>query len=256
MPVPAAGASAPRQLLRDSVFVRIRDAIIDGTLEPGERLLDGDLSGWLGVSRTPIREALARLEAAGLVETKPGRYTIVSPIDPRSVADAQEVTAAMHELAVRTAVPLLTGADLAAMRSANEAFAAALAAGDVVAAIAADDAFHGVAVDRGGNGAIRAVLDNTNGVVPGRPRDTFGIGWARTQLSDNFVPFLRQRLDLGLDEEDAIEMYYNASITPWLSVSPGIQIIDSGFERTLDPNNRLEKYDTAAVFFLRTYLRF
>jgi DNA-binding GntR family transcriptional regulator len=165
MPVPAAGASAQRQLLRDSVFVRIRDAIIDGTLEPGERLLDGDLSGWLGVSRTPIREALARLEAAGLVETKPGRYTIVSPIDPRSVADAQEVTAAMHELAVRTAVPLLTGADLAAMRSANEAFAAALAAGDVVAAIAADDAFHGVAVDRAGNGAIRAVLDQYTPVL-------------------------------------------------------------------------------------------
>ncbi|MGD9531366.1 GntR family transcriptional regulator [Pseudonocardia sp.] len=165
MPVPAAGASAQRQLLRDSVFVRIRDAIIDGTLEPGERLLDGDLSGWLGVSRTPIREALARLEAAGLVETKPGRYTIVSPIDPRSVADAQEVTAAMHELAVRTAVPLLTGADLAAMRSANEAFAAALTVGDVVAAIAADDAFHGVAVDRAGNGAIRAVLDQYTPVL-------------------------------------------------------------------------------------------
>ncbi|MGE3287462.1 MAG: GntR family transcriptional regulator [Pseudonocardia sp.] len=159
MPVPAAGASAPRQLLRDSVFVRIREAIIDGTLEPGERLLDGDLSGWLGVSRTPIREALARLEAAGLVETKPGRYTIVSPIDPRSVADAQEVTAAMHELAVRTAVERLTAADVAGMRTANDAFAAALAAGDVVAAIAGDDAFHGVAVDRAGNAAIRAVLD-------------------------------------------------------------------------------------------------
>lgn len=159
MPVPVAGASAQRQLLRDSVFVRIRDAIIDGTLEPGERLLDGELSAWLGVSRTPIREALARLEAAGLVATKPGRYTIVSPIDPRSLADAQAVAAAMHELAVRTAVPRLTGADMAAMRAANDAFAAALAAGDVVGAIAGDDAFHGVAVDRAGNAAIRAVLD-------------------------------------------------------------------------------------------------
>ena len=92
-------------MLRDSVFVRIRDAIIDGTLEPGEKLMDGELSGWLGVSRTPIREALARLETTGLVETKPGRYTIVSPIDTRTLADAQVVTAAMNELAVRTAVP-------------------------------------------------------------------------------------------------------------------------------------------------------
>lgn len=165
MPVPVAAASGGRQLLRDSVFLRIRDAIIDGTLEPGERLLDAELSSWLGVSRTPIREALARLEAAGLVETKPGRYTIVSPIDPRTVADAQAVTAAMNELAVRTAVPVLTAADLAAMRAANEAFAAALRAGDVVAAIAADDAFHGIPVDRAGNAAIRAVLDQYTPVL-------------------------------------------------------------------------------------------
>ncbi|OZM75387.1 GntR family transcriptional regulator [Pseudonocardia sp. MH-G8] len=165
MPVPVAGASEQRQLLRDSVFVRIRDAIIEGTLEPGERLLDGELSGWLGVSRTPIREALARLESAGLVATKPGRYTIVSPIDARTVADAQAVTAAMNELAVRTAVPLLTGADLAAMREANDAFDAALRAGEVAAAIAADDAFHRVAVDRAGNDAVRSVLDQYTPVL-------------------------------------------------------------------------------------------
>ena len=152
-------------MLRDSVFVRIRDAIIDGTLEPGERLVDGELSGWLGVSRTPIREALARLDAAGLVETKPGRYTIVSPIHPGTLADAQAVTAAMNELAVRTAVPLLTDDDLAGMRSANDSFASALHSGDVVAAVAADDAFHRIFVDRAANDAIRAVLDQYTPVL-------------------------------------------------------------------------------------------
>ncbi len=165
MPVPVASAAEGRQLLRDSVFVRIRDAIIDGTLEPGERLVDGELSDWLGVSRTPIREALARLEAAGLVETKPGRYTMVSPIDPRTLADAQEVTAAMNELAVRTAVPLLTDADLTGMRAANDTFAEALRDGDVVAAVEADDAFHRIPVDRAGNAAIRAVLDQYTPVL-------------------------------------------------------------------------------------------
>lgn len=165
MPVPAASASEGRQLLRESVFVRIRDAIIDGTLEPGERLVDGELSGWLGVSRTPIREALARLDAAGLVDTKPGRYTIVSPIDPRALADAQAVTAAMNELAVRTAVPLLSAEDLADMRSANETFADALHGGDVIGAVAADDAFHRVPVRRAGNDAICAVLDQYTPVL-------------------------------------------------------------------------------------------
>ena len=152
-------------MLRDSVFVRIRDAIIDGTLEPGERLVDGELSAWLGVSRTPIREALARLDAAGLVETKPGRYTIVSPIQSRTLADAQEVTAAMNELAVRAAVPFLTDADLTDMRAANHTFAEALRAGDVAAAVAADDAFHGIPVERAGNAAIRTVLDQYTPVL-------------------------------------------------------------------------------------------
>ena len=165
MPVPVASSTEGRQLLRDSVFVRIRDAIIDGTLEPGERLVDGELSGWLGVSRTPIREALARLDAAGLVETKPGRYTIVSPIHPRTLADAQAVTAAMNELAVRTAVPLLTDNDLTGMRAANDTFAKALKATDVAAAVAADDAFHGIPVDRAGNAAIRTVLDQYTPVL-------------------------------------------------------------------------------------------
>ncbi|GAB3228588.1 GntR family transcriptional regulator [Mycolicibacterium hippocampi] len=165
MPVPVASGPEGRQLLRDSVFVRIRDAIIDGTLEPGERLVDGELSSWLGVSRTPIREALARLESAGLVETKPGRYTIVSPIDPHTLADAQEVTAAMNELAVRTAVPLITEADLTGMRAANNTFAEALRTGDVVAAVDADDAFHRIPVDRSGNAAIRTVLDQYTPVL-------------------------------------------------------------------------------------------
>ena len=165
MPVPVASSPEGRQLLRDSVFVRIRDAIIDGTLEPGERLLDNELSGWLGVSRTPIREALARLDAAGLVETKPGRYTIVSPIDPRTLADAQAVTAAMNELAVRTAVPLLTDDDLTGMRAANDTFAGALRAGDVAGAVAADDTFHRIPVDRAGNIAIRTVLDQYTPVL-------------------------------------------------------------------------------------------
>ena len=67
-----------------------------------------------------------------------------------------------------------------------------------------------------------------------RPCDNFGIGWARTELSDNFVPFLRQQLRLGLGNEDAIELYYNAEITRWLSATLDLQIIDQALDRTLD----------------------
>ncbi|NUW40097.1 GntR family transcriptional regulator [Nonomuraea rhodomycinica] len=159
MPVPKRRGFVSRSLLRDDAYRAIRDAIVDGTLAPGERLSDGDLVEWLGVSRTPVREALARLEQAGLVRTKPGRYTIVSPLDVRAARAARSVTAAMHELAVREALPGLSAAELDAMRAANERFADALRRDDVEAAIAADDDFHGVLVTASANAAIRSVLE-------------------------------------------------------------------------------------------------
>ena len=96
------------------------------------------------------------------------------------------------------------------------------------------------------------------GIVPGRPLDTFGVGWARTQMSDNFVPFLRQRLNLGLDMEDAVEMYYNVAITKWLTATVDLQIIDPALKKTLDssPSQRLRNMDTSVVGGLRLYSRF
>ncbi len=64
--------------LSDEVYARIGAAILDGTLAPGERLRDVDIATQLGISRTPVREALQRLERFGLVEVAVGRYTRVS----------------------------------------------------------------------------------------------------------------------------------------------------------------------------------
>ena len=95
------------------------------------------------------------------------------------------------------------------------------------------------------------------GVVPGRPLDTFGIGWARTEFSNSFVPFLRQRLPLGLDREDAVETYYNVSITRALNASLDLQIIDPALKKTLDASGRnLRDMNTAVVAGLRIYARF
>ena len=165
MPIPQRVGVIARSLLRDNAYQRIRDAIVDGTLAPGERLNDAELAEWLGVSRTPVREALTRLEESGLVQTKPGRYTMVSPLDAGAARAAQTVTAAMHELAVREAVPRLSAAEIEAMRAANARFAAALRADDVDAAIAADDEFHGVAVVASANPALRTVLEQFTPVL-------------------------------------------------------------------------------------------
>jgi DNA-binding GntR family transcriptional regulator len=165
MPVPTSRGLVARSLLRDDAYTALRDAIVDGTLTPGERLNDAELSRWLGVSRTPIREAISRLERAGLVQTKPGRYTIVSPIDVREARAAQAVAAALHELAVREAVPNMSASDVQAMREANRRFTSAMDAEDAEAALQADDEFHAIAVTVSANPVIRKVLEQVTAVL-------------------------------------------------------------------------------------------
>ncbi|MDT4290346.1 carbohydrate porin [Methylomonas sp. MO1] len=94
------------------------------------------------------------------------------------------------------------------------------------------------------------------GVFASRPHDSFGIGWARTQFSDQFVPLLRERLGLGLDHEDAVELYYAAAITPWLDVSPHLQVVNSALSKTLDENHQLRDMDTVVEANLRVNIKF
>ena len=111
-----------RTLLRDTAYEALRTAIVRGELTPGSHVRDADLAEQLGLSRAPVRDALARLADDGLVETKPQSYTRVTPLVLRDVCDAAEVVRAMHELATTAAVPALTDADIATMREANRRF--------------------------------------------------------------------------------------------------------------------------------------
>jgi DNA-binding GntR family transcriptional regulator len=174
MPVPKRKAEASRTLLRDQAYVRLRDAILDGTLEPGEQLKDAEIANWLGLSRTPIREALARLEEYGLVETAPNRYTRVAPLSAGDARDAFTVVAALHSLAALLGVPRVAESELAAMRKANEDFAAALRAVDVDRALAADDRFHGVLVQASANREIARSLERLTPKVRRLERARFG----------------------------------------------------------------------------------
>jgi DNA-binding GntR family transcriptional regulator len=185
MPVPARAAGTDRALLRDQAFRALRAAIVDGTLEPGERLVDAEICAWLGVSRTPVREAIARLEQIGLVQVRTASSTTVSPLDVRATAEAQAVAAAMHELAAREAVPALVAADLEAMTAANDAFAATLAAGDVDGAIAADDAFHGVLVRVCGNRRLTSALDDVTPLLRRAERVRFGSLTGRASVAQH-----------------------------------------------------------------------
>jgi DNA-binding GntR family transcriptional regulator len=169
----------PRRLLRDEAYDVLVAAIVSGELPPGQVLRDVELAAQVGLSRTPIREALARLTDEGLVESKPNAYTRVAPIDLRDGAEAYVVLRCLHGLAAREAAPRITPDHVGAMRAANVRFAAALDAGDVEAALAADDELHGVVLQAAGNRTLAASLERLTprirrlerlrfGSVPGR----------------------------------------------------------------------------------------
>ncbi|MDD7930806.1 GntR family transcriptional regulator [Microbacterium thalli] len=159
--------------LRDHAYTAIRDAIVSGSLAPGQRLRDQELEDWLGVSRTPIREAIARLEVAGLVRTRRAKATEVAPLDERDAFAAQRIAASLHALAAHDGVPQLTANDVEAMRLANERFTIALSEGSVDEALAADDAFHDVLVAASANPLLPGLLEQVTPLLRRLERSRF-----------------------------------------------------------------------------------
>ena len=94
--------------LRDVVFNTLRQAIIKGDLKPGERLLEIQLADKLGVSRTPVREAIRKLELEGLVTMVPRRGTTVLGITKKHLKDVLEIRSALEELALELACRRVT----------------------------------------------------------------------------------------------------------------------------------------------------
>lgn len=167
-------AKVERKLLRDRAYEAIKAAVVDGVLAPGQTIRDLDLAESLGLSRAPVREALARLADEGLVESKPQTWTRVTPLIVSEVRAAATVVRAMHEVAVREGVPRVTESDIAVMREQNTKFAEAVHGGDVNAAIAADDRLHDVLVRLCGNRAVEATIDRYTPLIRRLERQRFG----------------------------------------------------------------------------------
>ncbi|HXH36302.1 MAG TPA: GntR family transcriptional regulator [Plantibacter sp.] len=121
MPVPSSNPPVERRSLREVAVERIRTAIFDGTLEPGEHLNDGELQSWLGISRTPIREALNDLARVGLIEMAAQRFTRVALPDPELRTEVMQTLGAMLGGIVRVTVPGLGATQKKALvRSINQ----------------------------------------------------------------------------------------------------------------------------------------
>ncbi|GEO12406.1 GntR family transcriptional regulator [Microvirga aerophila] len=105
-----------RQSLHEAIVARVRDMIIEGELAPGTRIHEGNLGGKLGVSRTPLREALKFLASEGLVELSPGRGAVVRQFSAKDVYDSLVVLGALEGLAGRLACEQATDKDIREVR--------------------------------------------------------------------------------------------------------------------------------------------
>jgi len=158
MPLPATVNPIERPLVREQVYMRLRDWIVGGVLEPNEQMRDLDLARRLGVSRTPVREALRRLEDEGFVHTAANRWTRVAPA---TVGDARRwypIIWSLESLAVRTGGGRLQASDLDEMQRANERMRTALGEKNVVEASIADHDFHMVYIRRSENPELINIL--------------------------------------------------------------------------------------------------
>ncbi len=158
MPLPQSESKLSRTLAREEVYGRLRAWIIDGTLRPEELLRDQDIAATVGVSRTPVREALRRLEDEGLVETALNRWTRVAPIDVAKAAEIYAIVEALELFALGTAIRRLTSQDVTRMREANQAMRRAAELQDPAAAVIADESFHEVWIERANNRELSVLL--------------------------------------------------------------------------------------------------
>ena len=146
--------------LRDVVFKTLRQAILKGELEPGERLMEIQLAERLGVSRTPIREAIRKLELEGLVLMIPRRGAEVAKISEKNLRDVLEVRRSLEELAIDLACQRIQEEELETLREAQKEFAAAISAGDAMEIAQTDEKFHEIIYSGTGNQKLMQILSN------------------------------------------------------------------------------------------------
>ena len=146
--------------LRDVVFNTLRQAILTGELKPGERLMEIHLANRLGVSRTPIREAIRKLELEGLVIMIPRRGAEVAQITEKNLKDVLEVRRALDALCAELACDRISEEELTRLREACTAFERAIATRDVKTIAKADVALHDIIVKATGNDRLISLVNN------------------------------------------------------------------------------------------------
>lgn len=146
--------------LRDVVFNTLRQAILTGELKPGERLMEIHLANKLGVSRTPIREAIRKLELEGLVTMIPRRGAEVAQITEKSLQDVLEVRRSLDALCAELACERISDEEIVALEVACKEFEEATYTRDARVIAAADVALHDIIIKATNNNRLVQLVNN------------------------------------------------------------------------------------------------
>ena len=160
MPVPVTNKRIDRFTVRDKVYDTLLGWILEGVMAPGEQLFDKELAESLGVSRTPVREALRRLEDKDLVETSANRWTRVAKVSIAEASRIYPIIIALEKLAISQAIGRLTPGDFKKMEQANADLRAALLSSSTMQASIADVNFHNVFIERSANPHLLKILQD------------------------------------------------------------------------------------------------
>jgi DNA-binding GntR family transcriptional regulator len=179
----------PRTYLADSVYEALRRDILEREFDPGEPLTEHDLSHRYGVSRTPVREALAKLERDRLVRVVPKKGAFVRTASHDDVRELYQIREALEALAVRLAAPRLDRAELAAIEARFRDLEARGAAVDHAEVRALGDEFHTFLVRQAGNVRLREAIEQI--------REQIRAGWTMSMLAPRRVEgLIREHLSI------------------------------------------------------------
>ena len=146
--------------LRDVVFESIRGAILSGTIKPGERLMEVQMAEKMGVSRTPIREAIRKLELEGLVNMVPRKGVYVANLSVKDITDVLEIRSALEGLAANLAATRVTAEDIKEIEKAVEEFNEAIKGKDFELIVERDLKFHDSIFKASGNEKLVVLTNN------------------------------------------------------------------------------------------------
>lgn len=158
MPVPTNHSKPVRMSAKESAYFQLEQWIIDGTLQPGEKLTDIELAQALNLSRTPIREALQLLEMVGFVKMYPGKATTVTEVLKEDIKHLLPPLAVLQALAGELAVPNITEEQISRLEETNQRFAKAIEEKDSFHALKIDEEFHRIIIEAAQNPYITTML--------------------------------------------------------------------------------------------------